>query len=154
MEAISYHHKSHDINTDQNKNLVGNKTVVEGEFERSDLETNPVCSSMTLLEDAWMYPAPWPMAFSDCVACWPAEVMFLLRLRLDTKAVKFLCKCSDLSWRLSAKGSWRSGATFSHRAMESAGLWAGTCKPSRNMLEKQLWILLLCSLRAWITSSI
>lgn len=130
MEAISYHHNRQDINTDQNKNLVGNKTVADGEFGRSSLETNPGGSGMALPENARLYPTPWPMGFGDCIACWPADVVFLLRFGLDTKAVKFLWKGSDLSWCSSAKGSWRPGATLWHRAMESAGLWADTCKPS------------------------
>lgn len=136
MEAISCSHNSQDINTDLQKNSVGKKTVAEGEFGRSNLETNPGRSGIDLLEDARLYPTAWHTGFSDCIACWPAEVTFLLQLTLDTKAVKFLQKPGDLSWILSAEGSWGPGAKLWHRAMESAGLWAGTCKPASEHATK------------------
>lgn len=65
-----------------------------------------------------------------CTTCWG-----YISAEIHTKAVKFLWKSSDnpghINW-----GLWRAWHQALTQSAKSAGLWAGTCKPSCDGLHK------------------
>lgn len=144
---ISHCHSNQDMNRDVKKNLVGKETGPEAGHGRSDLETNPGGSGTSLLKDARPCPAPEPSGFCDLLTSWgycSAAVSYLI-----PKLWSCCEKPSDLSGvhQLRVPRTWCRAV-----AVQRSG-----CTPANhpgNVPQKQLWILLLCSLGAWIMSGV